>query len=883
MYTPMIQQYLDTKAKYPDCILFFRVGDFYEMYFDDAVDGARAMEISLTHKGCGSGEECAMCGVPYHAVEIYIARLIEKGFKVAVADQMTDPALSKGLVEREVTRVITPGTVVSDKMLSEKDNNYLLSIYQEEGGAGLCWCDISTGEFRAMQLGGANLRDMLFEQIIKISPKEILTNFSEEDDPELWDQSRRIEKIFISVPAGDVFSDRSCSDAIRSHFKTISEKSAGLDPEDVPLLFHAVGGALGYLKITQMQELDYLKTLVISDVSSFMCLDRATIRNLEITETLFDRKESGSLLGVLDRCGTAMGSRLMKQWLRQPLNNKRDIDLRLDAVEALADGVLARNNLREALKAVYDIERLTTRMSLGTANGRDMLALKTSLGALPEVKAELEALDSELLKTYDGQIYDFSAIYQRIDAAILDDAPFSIREGGVIKPGYSQELDDLKNGSHDARQWIANLEVSEKERTGIKNLKVGFNKVFGYYIEVSKSYAGEIPENYIRKQTLVNGERYITEELKQYESLVLNAQSKINELEYRLFSELRLAIQEQTSQLQKTSAALAAVDVLCSFAESSVKLNYVKPEITEGDEILITKGRHPVIENTVRDGVYVSNDVYVNCVDSSMLLITGPNMSGKSTYMRQLALIVLMAQAGCFVPADSAKIGYCDRIYTRIGASDNLAQGQSTFFVEMSELAYILNTAGPRSLVILDEIGRGTSTYDGLSIAWAVVEYLTNPKHKVRTLFATHYHELTVLENTLEGVKNLNVDVAEENGNIVFLHKIVTGSASRSYGIHVARLAGVAKPVLESAEQKLAQLEEQQNASTALVSGIKDEDAPVVKKAAKPVVEEESAQISMFSFNDSILAEKVRNLDLMNLTPSQAIAVLEDLQSIVRR
>ena len=881
MYTPMIQQYLDTKAKYPDCILFFRVGDFYEMYFDDAVTGAKAMEIALTHKGCGDGEECAMCGVPYHAVEVYIARLIEKGFKVAVADQMTDPALSKGLVEREVTRVVTPGTVVSDKMLSEKENNYLMSIYQSEEGIGLCWSDISTGEFRAMQLAGSNRRDMLYEQLIKISPKEILTNLNEEEDPDLWDQSRRIEKIFISVPAGDVFSDRSCSDAIRSHFKTASEKSAGLDPGDVPLLFHAVGGALGYLKITQMQDLSYLTALNITDVSSFMCLDRATIRNLEITETLFDRKESGSLLGVLDRCGTAMGSRLMKQWLRQPLNNKKDIDLRLNAVEALCDEVLARNNLREALKAVYDIERLTTRMSLGTANGRDMLALKTSLGALPEVKAELDSLDSELLSDLNRKIYPFNDIYAEIEAAIQEDAPFSIREGGIIKPGYSQELDDLKNGSKDARQWIANLEVSEKERTGIKNLKVGFNKVFGYYIEVSKVFKGDVPENYIRKQTLVNGERYITEELKQYESLVLNAQTKINELEYRLFTELRLKIQDETAKLQQTSSALAAVDVLCSFAESSVKLNYVKPEITEDDEITITKGRHPVIESTVRDGVYVSNDVYINRRDASMLLITGPNMSGKSTYMRQLALIVLMAQSGCFVPAESAVIGYCDRIYTRIGASDNLAQGQSTFFVEMSELAYILNTAGPRSLVILDEIGRGTSTYDGLSIAWAVVEYLTDPKHKVRTLFATHYHELTVLPDTIEGVKNLNVDVAEENGNIVFLHKIIPGSASRSYGIHVARLAGVTKQVLESAEYKLSQLEEQQNASTALVSGILPADDEE-KSKTKPVIEE-NAQISMFSFNDSILAEKVRNLDLMNITPSRAIAVLEELQEIVRR
>ena len=869
MLTPMMQQYVETKKQYEDCILFYRLGDFYEMFFEDAVTGAREMEIALTRKACGKGKDAPMCGVPYHAADTYIAKLIEKGYKVAIAEQIGDPALSKGLVERRVVRVVTPGTVVSDSILSEKENSYLMSIYQDGDGIGLCWCDISTGEFAAMQLLGENRRDALYEQLIKLRPREILSNLSEEEDPELWEQASQSDRMFISTPSGDIFSDRSCSDAIRSHFKTVSEKSVGLAPEDVPLLYRAVGALLSYLKRTQMQELSHLSALRISELSSFMSLDRATIRNLEITETLFERKESGSLLGVLDRCGTAMGSRRMKQWLRQPLNNKPEIDLRLDAVEALSDNILVRNNIREALKAVYDIERLTARISLGTANARDLLALRASLSVLPEIKSELKALDDTLLKSLDDSIDTFSDIYGEICSAISDEAPFSVREGEIFKAGYSKELDDLKNGSKDARQWIAGLEVKEKERTGIRTLKVGFYKVFGYYIEVSNSFKDAVPENYIRKQTLVNGERYITEELKEYESLVLNAQTRINELEYRLFCELRMRIEELTGELQKTAAALSCIDVLCSFAESSVKLNYVKPTISEGDEIIISKGRHPVIENTVRDGVFVSNDIYVNRSDASMLLITGPNMSGKSTYMRQLALIVLMAQAGCFVPADSAVIGYCDRIYTRIGASDNLAQGQSTFFVEMSELAYILNTASERSLIILDEIGRGTSTYDGLSIAWAVVEYLTRPEHRIRTLFATHYHELTGLQDSLDGVRNLNVDVTERNGDIVFLHKIVPGSASRSYGIHVAKLAGVNPEVLESAEQKLSSLE---------TDGHNLSEHKKPEKGPSRDIAEEGTQMSMFSVKDSVIAQKLRNIDIMNTTPAQAIALLQELK-----
>lgn len=857
----MINQYLATKEKCKDCILFFRLGDFYEMFFDDALTASKDMDVVLTQKACGDGEKAPMCGVPYHAAETYIARLIEKGHKVAIAEQMEDPALAKGLVARDIIRIITPGTVVSPEMLKDSENNFLACVYASQEGLGMAWCDISTGEFSALQIKGHNAFEQLSEQLARVQPREIICNLGEDDFPSLWQLASVSDRLFISQPSAETFSERSCRDNIRRHFAVLSEKSMGLGLEDVPLLFFAVGGVLGYLRDTQKQDLSHMSELHITQLSASMCLDKATIRNLELTETLFEHKVQGSLLGVLDRTGTAMGSRRMKQWLREPLNSKAEIDLRLDAVEVLADEILLRNDLRSALRSVYDLERLCARMTLGTANARDLIALRTSLEMLPDIKAMLEGSGSALLSQLASQIDPLEDIKDLISRAIVEDPPFIVREGGLIKPGYSEELDGIKAASSDSRQWIAGLENSEKERTGISTLKVGYNKVFGYYIEVSNRFRDQVPENYIRKQTLVNGERFITPELKEAEGIVLNAQTKINELEYKLFTEIRLAVKDKTASLQQTANALASADVLASFAESSVKLGYVKPLIDESDRIIIKKGRHPVIEQTLRDGVFVSNDVYIDRQASSMLLITGPNMAGKSTYMRQLALIVLMAQAGCFVPADSAEIGICDRIYTRIGASDNLAMGQSTFFVEMTELAYILNTAGPRSLVILDEIGRGTSTYDGLSIAWAVVEYLTDPAHKIRTLFATHYHELTPLSETIEGVTNLNVDVAEENGNIVFLHRIVSGSASRSYGIHVAKLAGVPETVLESAEQKLAALEDPGSAAS-------------IKSRQKP----EEEQLSLFSPKDSVLANMVRNLDIMNMTPSQAIRALEELK-----
>ncbi len=809
-YTPMIEQYLAVKEQYKDCILFYRLGDFYEMFFDDAVIASKVLELVLTKKACGNDQKAPMCGVPYHAVENYIAKMVDHGYKVAIAEQMTDPALSKGIVEREVIRVITPGTLVQESMLSEKDNNYLVSVYMDNEGVGLAYTDISTGEFCALQFDTGDNDTVLLEELTRIQPREIICNLASDEAKALWQYASE-QDIFISKGGERYFGHSACAKAIQDHYKTSYEKSAGLASEDVPLLFYSVGALLSYLKDTQKQDLEHLSDLAIKDIRGCMLLDRATIRNLEITESLYDKRSQGSLFAILDCCGTAMGSRKLKSWLREPLIDMKAINKRLDAVEELVDNILIRNNLKLALRAVYDLERILARISLGTANARDLVALKVSLSVIPDIKDCLASLDSDLLNELNSEIDPMSEICDEIDRAIVEEPPYIVREGGLIKKGYSEELDGIYESAKDGRKWIAGLENSERERTGIKQIKVGYNKVFGYYIEISKGYKGDIPDNYIRKQTLVNGERYITPELKEVESVVLNAQSKINDLEYRLFNELRDKVKAISGIIQRTSSAIASADALCSFAEKSSKLGYVKPVVNSEDEIIIKKGRHPVIENTIENGQFISNDIYLNRSDKSLLLITGPNMSGKSTYMRQLALIVLMAQAGCFVPADSAVIGLCDRIYTRIGASDNISMGQSTFFVEMSELAYILNTATEKSLVILDEIGRGTSTYDGLSIAWAVVEDLTRENHRIRTLFATHYHELTVLSDKIKGVQNLNVDVSEENGSIVFLHKIVEGPASRSYGIHVAKLAGVPENVLKSAQKKLDQLENEQN------------------------------------------------------------------------
>jgi len=871
--TPMMQQYMEIKENYQDCILFFRLGDFYEMFFEDAITASREMEITLTGKSCGQEEKAPMCGVPFHAADTYIAKLIDKGYKVAICEQVEDPATAKGIVKREVIQIVTPGTVVSQTMLNEKENNYLASVYLEESGIGIAYCDVSTGEINTTELTGGRSTERLLNELVKIRAREVIANEAVSLEG-LIDEIKETSGAYSSILNTQYYHRDTAEENILRQFRVASLKGLGMDEK--PLAVVALGALLSYLFETQKQNLTHLANLNVYNTEGHMSLDKATIKNLELTETLFEKKVQGSLLGILDRTHTAMGSRKMKQWLREPLNNLIEIQERLDAVELLTDQILLRNNLKEHLKKIYDLERLAGRVACGNANGKDLIALRNSIFVLPEMKSDLTSCGDLLLERLESQIDSLTDIYDLIEKAIMEEPPFTIKEGGIIRDGYSEELDQIKHSIKDGQNWIAGLESSEKERTGIKSLKVGFNKVFGYYIEVTKSYFDLVPENYIRKQTLVNCERYITPELKEVESVVLNAETKINQLEYEIFVDIRNLIQEFTGLIQSTSAAISVLDVLVSYAEVGSRLGYVKPAVHKEDSIIIQKGRHPVIEGTIKHGIFVSNDTYIDCKDSSMLLITGPNMAGKSTYMRQTALIVLMAQTGCFVPAESASIGIVDRIYTRIGASDNLAQGQSTFFVEMSELAYILNTATAKSLIILDEIGRGTSTYDGLSIAWAVVEYLCNSKKQIRTLFASHYHELTSLEGYIKGLKNLNVDVQEKDGNIVFLHKIVEGSASRSYGIHVAKLAGVPSKLLAVAEEKLQELES---------SGVSIDLDQYSGSAIAEVAEEnsETEQISFFSFAPNPVVDRLKRLDLMNITPSQAFGILEDLKKAAEK
>lgn len=862
--SPMMEQYLEIKNNYQDCILFFRLGDFYEMFFEDAKLASKELELTLTGKNCGLEERAPMCGVPFHSAEGYIAKLVEKGYKVAICEQVEDPAASKGIVKREVIQIVTPGTLTAQSMLAEKENNYLAAIYLDEtlGGMSISYCDISTGELKVTEYKDENLYETLLNELVKIKAKEIILN---ENFAAAYpvDEIHLITEAYINTVSNEFFSEKACLEAIKAQFNCISTVALGLEPDSFAVL--SLGALLNYLLETQKHSLKQITTFKTYEMGTHMALDKATLRNLELTETLYDKKISGSLLGVLDKTHTAMGSRKMKQWLREPLNNSQQINKRLDAVEELYNELLVRNNIKESLKGIYDFERLAGRIATGNANGKDLIALRNSIGLLPDIKESLAYSKSELLQELNFEINPLTEVYELINNAICDEPPFAIKEGGLIKEGYSQELDDLKDSIKDGKFWISNLETSERERTGIKNLKVGYNRVFGYYLEVTKSYYELIPENYIRKQTLANAERFITPELKDMESLVLNAEAKINQMEYEIFTAVREHIESYIAAIQGTSAAIASLDVLCSFAHVSEKLGYIKPEIDDSMEISIIKGRHPVIEETISNGLFIPNDTYLNDTDSSMLLITGPNMAGKSTYMRQTAILVLMAQAGCFIPCESAHIGVVDRIFTRIGASDNLAQGQSTFYVEMSELSYILNSAGPRSLIILDEIGRGTSTYDGLSIAWAAAEFLCNENLRIRTLFATHYHELTVLEESHPGVKNLNVDVSEEDGNIIFLHKIVEGSASRSYGIHVAKLAGIPNKLLDRAKEKLYELETGQQPSV-----------------PAPTVKEEEVQLSLFMpFAENPVVNKLKSINLMEITPSQAIRILEELKESI--
>ena len=863
----MMQQYLKIKEEYQDAILMFRLGDFYEMFFDDAILVSRELELTLTGRNCGLEERAPMCGVPHHSAESYIVRLVKNGHKVAICEQMEDPSEAKGIVRRDITRIYTPGTLDLSDSSSKEDNIFIASLCIRDGHTALAVADISTGELTADEFDDDEDMSILANELSVNSIREIVIS------EEICDQVTSVLSRHSITPYADsadpsYYREDSCRKTILSHFGMTS--LVPLDLEGKTAMICAVGSLLMYLMDMQKSDPGQIRTLTIKERGSHMQLDRTTLRNLELLETIYDHELKGSLLGVLGRTRTAMGGRLLKQWLRQPLRDSSQINMRLDAVQALKDTPLAANNISNSLKSIYDFQRLAAAVASGRANGRDLIALKNSLQQLPDITDQLEYLDAPLLSEISADISDFEDLYLMIDRSICEEPPHVITEGGLIKQGYSDELDALKDSIADAKAWIAGLEDSEKERTGIRTLKVGYNKVFGYYIDVSKGMSDKVPDDYIRKQTLVNNERYITPELKEKENLVFSAETKINKLEYEEFRKIRSSIEPYITDLQKASAAVAALDVLIAFARTASDNGYVRPVVNDGDVIDIRKGRHPAVEQLLGAGMFVSNDTLIDLSNRSMLIITGPNMSGKSTYMRQTAVIVLMAQIGCFVPAESAVIGVVDRIFTRIGASDNLSYGQSTFYIEMSELAGILRNATPRSLIILDEIGRGTSTFDGLSIAWSTVEYLSEPSHRVRTMFATHYHELTELADSHDNIRNLSVAVSEDGSDVVFLHNIVDGPASKSYGIHVARIAGVPEEIRKAARIKLRELEsgETSSKSSALSSGQQLSFIPEGFSMAD--LREEPDRYGQ-------VIDRIRNLDINVMTPLSALNTLQDL------
>lgn len=875
--SPMMQQYMQTKEEYKDCILFYRLGDFYEMFFDDATLVSKELEITLTGRDCGLEERAPMCGVPYHACDVYLNQLIDKGYKVAICEQVEDPKLAKGLVKREVIRIVTPGTNMSAQILDEKKNNYIMSIYidmdtLEKGGAlkksaynyiGMAVADITTGEFYTCELPDS---DKLQDEIFKYHPAEIIGNEALLLQPLDFTYLRERAHISITSLPAHYFDREMAAKQVISHFHVSSLDGLGL--KDMACASVASGAMLTYLHETQKNSLEHMRTLHIYAVDDFMLLDSATRRNLELTETLRDKTKRGSLLWVLDKTKTAMGARMLRSFVEQPLVNKAQIEERLDTVEALGRDMITREEIREYLNPVYDLERLMTRISLRSANPRDLIAFKTSLTYLPYIKDLLSAFDSGLLKHINDNLDALQDVYQLLEEAIVEEPPILIREGGIIKDGFREEIDHLKQAKTDGKLWLTELETKEREATGIKNLRIKFNKVFGYYFEVTNSFKELVPEHFIRKQTLANAERYTSEELNRLADTILGAEDKLCALEYETFVEIREKLAGELDRVQKTAGAIAHLDVFSSLSLVAEQNHYIRPVINEDGLIDIKEGRHPVVEKMMSNDMFICNDTLLNQSDQRISIITGPNMAGKSTYMRQSALIVLMAQIGCFVPAREANIGLVDRIFTRVGASDDLASGQSTFMVEMSEVANILRNATPNSLLILDEIGRGTSTFDGLSIAWAVVEYIS-VSLGAKTLFATHYHELTELEGKLDSVNNYCIAVKEQGEDIIFLRKIIKGGADRSYGIQVARLAGVPGAVIERAGEIAKELSESE-----LAANTKNIKAGRMKKK-----KEDNVQLSMFgSQAESELIAELKALDLTNMTPMKALVYLNTLQ-----
>ena len=867
--TPMMQQYLELKNQYKDCILFFRLGDFYEMFFEDALLASKELEITLTGRDCGLKERAPMCGIPYHAAEGYISKLVDKGYKVAIGEQVEDPSVSKGIVKRDVVKIITPGTLTESYMLEEKENNYIMSVYIDQETIGLAFADISTGELRTAEIGGDKVIEKLVDEIVKINPAEIIINTLDVNEKNLKLLFEGCVKSYITLLDPWVYKESYCRSLVLNHFNVLSLEGLGLNEYRYSTI--STGALLEYLNRTQKNTLSHIVKPTYYLTEAYMLLDRSTRKNLELTETIRDKKRRGSLLWLLDKTNTAMGGRMLKKWLEEPLLDIEEIKMRLDGVDELINNTLVAEELQSMLSKIYDLERLIGRISMGNANARDLIALRNSLVELPEVKNQLQLLTVPMIAALYDQIDPLEEVVQLITNSIVDEPPSSIKEGGILKDYFSSDLDELRLIISDGKLWILSLEEQEKKATGIKSLKIGFNKVFGYYIEVTKSNLNHVPASYIRKQTLANAERYITPDLKEVEAKLLGAEDKINELEYILFQDIRERVKSYTGRIQKTAIAIATLDVLLSFAEISIQNNYCKPSIRKDDTIKIVRGRHPVVERMIQSNMFISNNTLLDKYDNRFSIITGPNMAGKSTYMRQVALIVLMAQVGCFVPAEEAIIGIVDRIFTRVGASDDLAQGHSTFMVEMNELANILHNATSDSLVILDEIGRGTSTYDGLSIAWAVVEYISSKELLgARTLFATHYHELTELEGILQGVKNYCITVKESGDDIIFLRKIIRGSAEQSYGIQVANLAGIPTSITSRAKEILKQLEEHD------INNKKKKTNPNPSKYSK------EKQLDLFNYNNDLVINELQKINILEMTPMEAINTLYRLIQLVR-
>lgn len=874
-YTPMMQHYLKTHEEYKDCILFYRLGDFYEMFFDDAKVVSKELELTLTGKSCGAEERAPMCGIPYHAAETYLTRLVKKGYKVAICEQVEDPKLAKGMVKREVTRVVTPGTTLNAQALDETKNNYIMCIAYIGDHYGISSADITTGDYYVTEVDSER---KLLDEVNKYQPTEIICNEAFYiSGIDIDDMKNRMGIVIYSLDAW-YFSDETAQMTLKDHFKVRDLEGLGLADYDSGVV--AAGALLKYLYETQKTTLSNLVAIHPYTTGKFMIIDSSTRRNLELVETLREKQKRGSLLWVLDKTRTAMGARTLRSFVEQPLIERTEIEERYDAIDEFNTNAITREEIQEYLNPVYDLERLITRVTYQTANPRDLIAFRNSIHMLPPIKTLMSDFQSPLLKRLYEQLDTLDELYELIERSITEEPPLTLHDGGILKEGYNEEVDRLRKAKTDGKSWLADLEAKEREKTGIKNLKIKYNKVFGYYLEVTNSFKDLVPDYFTRKQTLANAERFITPELKELEDVILGAEDKLIVLEYELFREVRQKVADEVVRIQKTAKAVAQIDVFASLVTVAEQNNYCRPKLNEKGLIDIKGGRHPVVERMIQNEMFVANDTYLDNGSNRVSIITGPNMAGKSTYMRQSALIVLMAQIGSFVPAKSAKIGIVDRIFTRVGASDDLASGQSTFMVEMSEVANILRNATSNSLLILDEIGRGTSTFDGLSIAWAVVEHISNPRLLgAKTLFATHYHELTELEGKLNSVNNYCIAVKEKGDDIVFLRKIVKGGADKSYGIQVAKLAGVPDNVIERAKEIVEELSN--NDITEIVQNISAEGS---SKRSKPKLDEvDLEQISLLDTmdNDTILNE-LKELDLGQMTPIEAMNKLYELQNKVK-